>query len=346
MGAEFSGKIKKRLVKSIPKQQSAGMQEDYNQHSNLQASSFHAVQEALKANSFCFSDFQVDGTLRVAEFGCATGGNSKMYIDSIKNEVSKATGRTIHCADVVFFDQISNPWDKFQIDDQGIKFEFAKGSMYELELKKKYDVGFSNWALHWTNISKDERSKMQDAIWIQESSNEALKRDISKRSNKQLSDFLNLRFQEVNYGGVLVLMIQTSPTETQAFMNQAKKKMVEEEHVYEKKTYLTEKLVVPEYFRSEKDVIDVLKKVKNMWDIFYFEEKNISCPYGNDVDAAIACYNSFCNFQLENEDLCRFWEIVKELSSGKVSTATQVTILILKKKSTLFNSYDKADLTE
>ena len=45
--------------------------------------------------------------------------------------------------------------------------DFAKGSMYEIEIEKEYDIGFSNSGLQWTTLDKDEKKAMPDAIWIQ-----------------------------------------------------------------------------------------------------------------------------------------------------------------------------------
>jgi len=327
MGTKLSRTKKK---KTSNKQNAVGMQADYNEHSGLQASAFHLVQDTLRANNQCFRNLEISETLSMAEFGCATGGNSKMYIDCIRTEVSKATGEHFPSVDVIFCDQKSNPWDQFQIDERGINFEFAKGSMYSMQLKKNYDVGFSNWALHWTHITNDERPKMRDAIWIQESENEALKQIISDRSNKELSEFLDLRYEEVNDGGVLVLLIQTSASESQIYMNQAKKRMVAEEILHERKAYLTEKLVVPEYYHSVEEIRNILNKKEQKWELLTLQEHYIECPFGDDIDEAIACYNSFCNFQVEQEDLLHFWETVKQC--GPISAATLATILILKKK--------------
>ena len=113
----------------------------------------------MKSN--IFEKMNLENSLRIAEFACATGGNSKAYIDFFKKSLKEDH------VEVIFNDLEKNPWDAFEIDETNMTIDFAKGSMYEIEIEKEYDIGFSNSGLQWTTLDKDEKKAMPDAIWIQ-----------------------------------------------------------------------------------------------------------------------------------------------------------------------------------
>ena len=136
------------------------MLDDYNDQSECQGSVFPHVRDVV-LKSRIFEKMKLENTLRIAEFACATGGNSKVYIDLFKKALKEDR------AEVIFNDLERNPWDAFEIDETDMTFEFAKGSMFEIKIEKEYDIGFSNSGLHWTTLDKEERMSMPDAIWIQ-----------------------------------------------------------------------------------------------------------------------------------------------------------------------------------
>ena len=138
---------------------------------------------------------KIKNPLRIAEFACSTGGNSKIYIDLIKKSLNVEEQEPI---EVIFSDLIENPWHAFEIDASYMSYEFAKGSMFNIELTKKYDVGFSNWGLQWTTLEKKDKANMNDAIWVQDCENDALKHKVAQSAANDFSDFLELRHAEMN----------------------------------------------------------------------------------------------------------------------------------------------------
>ena len=215
------------------------MLNNYNDQSELQGSVFPHVRDVVLASSI-FEKMRLNKSLRIAEFACATGGNSKSYIDFFMKLLKEDE------VEVIFNDLEKNPWDAFKIDDTNMTTKFAKGNMYEIEIEKEYDIGFPNLGLQWTTLDKEDKLAMPDSIWIQETENKALLRKVAKRSKTQLSNFLKLRYSKMSNNGILILSIQTKPLMGQKFMNEAKRAMVEQETNEEVRNMLVEKLTVSE----------------------------------------------------------------------------------------------------
>ena len=139
------------------------MQEDYNDNKELQGSVFPYVKEVVIATNI-LEDMKIEEPLRIAEFACATGGNSYAYIDFFRKSLNQDYVK------VIFNDLEKNPWHAFEIVGDNMQTEFSKGSMYEVKLDKKYAIGFSNFGLQWTTLKNEEKQQIKDAIWIQGSS--------------------------------------------------------------------------------------------------------------------------------------------------------------------------------
>ena len=234
--------------------------------------------------------------------------------------------------DVIFSDLVENPWHAFEIDASNMKYEFAKGSMFNITLTKKYDVGFSNWGLQWTTLEDKDRAKMKDAIWVQDCENNALKHKVALNAAIDFSNFLELRHAELNENGLLVLTVPTQGCIGQNILNEAKRELIQEEKDEAKKVSLNKTLTMNEYCPTEKEILTILSRHEHIWRTICVEERDIPCCYVDRPQEGVEMFKSYCNFRFEEKSYeKRFWEIANRLSGNYISSELSVAILILKK---------------
>ena len=130
-------------------------------------------------------------------------------------------------------------------------------------------------------------------------------------------------------------------------MDKAKQELIENELDDAKKERLTENLIVSEYFRSEEELLCALEENNHMWERICFVHQDIQCIFKDRPDKAISTYKSFCNLKFDDQsDEEKFWNIAENLSWGYLSTALEVTILILRKLPTLVDLHCKTDINQ
>ena len=230
--------------------------------------------------------------LTISEYGCATGGSSLAPLHAICKQIDN-DGKKIEI-NVIMNDLPLNDWDVLSETLDPIKhcfknLEFKKSSMYDegVVTKNTLHIGYSCFAQHWLSVGSPTTfpADGSSSIWPQQLPTSFIetKNSWAEAAMNDWATFLDRRFDELVYGGHLVIVIQASRNDGTLSENFANTLMKVKEGMILDNTlsrYEASKMTMPEYPKTEKEILAPFESEPNSsrWDIEEMVFTELECP--------------------------------------------------------------------
>jgi len=346
---------------------------DYSENSAMQNFAAFLLSKMIEKNAEGL--FSTDSTqcpskvVKVVDYGCATGSSSLDPLRAI--QAAAGSNRRVLA---VMNDLPLNDWAtlkqtlKENVPD--VDVQIASQSMYKDVVAEKGSVhiGFSCFAQHWLSRGVPCPLPIETgALWGNQLAglpkHKTIYEQWSKESRKDWERFLELRAEELQGGGVLVLLIQSAlldgtMSDGLAYGCQVAKKQCLEEGIFTVKEALA--MCMPEYSKNIIEILEPLQSEDNglssKWKVLECQELPSYALVDHQIDPTTAHQSSreraeitvnlaksFMNSSLERafkkedreEKLGRFWKKVFEFgeaNSSDIDTNIGGTLLALERR--------------
>ncbi|KAJ4849854.1 hypothetical protein Tsubulata_014619 [Turnera subulata] len=203
----------------------------YSHNSTLQKKGVEAVKELVNTtiqDMLEFNDLNISGisnTFHIADFGCSTGPNTFIAVQNIIKAV-QLKYNSLHQNDpslefrVFFNDHINNDFNTLFRNLPSPQDFFPAGVPGDfhdrLFPKASLHIVHSSFSVHWLSKIPEEVTNVNSPAWNKDSihctgfSDEVVAA-YSTQFQKDMSNFLNYRAQELVVGGLMVLLIPGLP---------------------------------------------------------------------------------------------------------------------------------------